>query len=233
MDRRHRNRTARLAGSLYILLVLCGLFYLVYIPSRLIVWDDATTTLENIRESGYLFRSGIIVAIVSFIIFTLLPLVLYKLLNETNKKAAFLMVLFAIISVPISFVNILSEFTVLELIQKSDSFGIVDASLADRVLFHLERYSNGLEVLQLFWGLWLLPFGYLVYKSGFLPKVLGVLLMAGCFGYLATFFGGFIFESFSGTTLSDVAGIPAALGEIGIALWLSIMGTNTRKPLNE
>ncbi|WBL44238.1 DUF4386 domain-containing protein [Algoriphagus halophytocola] len=75
-------------------------------------------------------------------------------------------------------------------------------------------------------GLWLFPFGYLVYISGFLPKLLGILLMAGCFGYLITFFGGFLYSDFNETMISDIVGYPAPLGEIGICLWLLVMGTN-------
>ena len=101
-----RNRTARAAGILYVLLVICGLVYLVYVPGQLIVWDDAATTLLNIKNSPSLFKLGILVALCSFFIFTLLPLVLYRLLSKVHRNAAILMVLFSIISVPISFVNI-------------------------------------------------------------------------------------------------------------------------------
>ncbi|WP_232623040.1 DUF4386 domain-containing protein [Pareuzebyella sediminis] len=228
MDReiKDRNKIARTAGLLYVLLVLCGLIYLVYIPSQLIVWDDADKTFSNINNSQLLFKVGILVAVCSFILFTLLPLVLYRLLKNVHKNSAFLMALFAIVSVPISFVNILNKFTVLDVIEKSKGSSTIDTSLAEQVLFQLEQYSNGLALLQIFWGLWLLPFGYLVYKSGFLPKVLGVFLMAGCFGYLVTFIGEFLFEDFSATTLSGIAAFPAAIGEIGIAFWLLIMGTN-------
>ena len=221
-----RNRTARAAGILYVLLVICGLVYLVYVPGQLIVWDDAATTLSNIRNSPSLFKLGIFIALCSFLIFTLLPLVLYRLLSKVHRNAAILMVLFSIISVPISFVNILNKFTVLDLIEKSNASNVTTLGLQNEVMLCFENYSNGLEVLQIFWGLWLLPFGYLVYKSGFLPKVLGVFLMAGCFGYLITFVGGFLIQDFSKTTLSSVASFPAATGEIGIALWLLIMGTN-------
>jgi hypothetical protein len=96
-------------------------------------------------------------------------------------------------------------------------------------MLYPENYNNGIEISQIFWGLWLLPFGYLVYKSGFLPKLLGVLLMLGCFGYLITFFGGFLFPNYLKTTFSDIVSIPASVGEIGICLWLLIMGTNSLK----
>ena len=220
-----RNGTARIAGVLYILLVICGLLYLVYIPSLLIDWNDASLTFLNIERSQGLFKMEILVAIASFLIFILLPLVLFKLLHSINKNAAYLMVLFAWISVPISFVNILNKFAVLDIIEKAERTKMTLEVTGHNVMFHLEQYAHGLEILQIFWGIWLLPFGYLVYKSGFLPKIFGLLLMAGCFGYLTTFLGAFLYEGFSSTILANIASLPAALGEIGIAFWLLIMGT--------
>jgi hypothetical protein len=137
------------------------------------------------------------------------------------------MVIFALVSVPIFFVNIINKFSVLTLINKSEYLEkLGEIELQTQVMFLIDNYNNGLEISQIFWGLWLLPFGYLVYKSGFLPKVLGVLLMIGCFGYLITFFGGFLYLDFNKTIISDIVGYPAPLGEIGICLWLLIMGTN-------
>jgi len=153
---------------------------------------------------------------------------LYKLLNKVNAVHAKLMVLFALISIPISFINILNKFSILSLIGKPaylQSMG--EAELQTQVMLHLDYYNNGINISQIFWGLWLFPFGYLVYKSGFLPKLLGILLMMGCFGYLITFFGGFLYPNFHDTVFSTIVGIPASAGEIGICLWLLIMGTTT------
>lgn len=222
-----RNKKARIAGILYLLLVISGFIYLVYIPSELIDFKNAIKTIENIRNSELLFRLGIVTAICSSLIFMLLPLALYNLLKNVNKVSAKFMVLFAIISVPISFVNILNKFSVLTLINKPEyRQQIGQGEFQTQVMLYLENYNNGIQISQIFWGLWLLPFGYLVYKSGFLPKILGVFLMAGCFGYLITFFGGFIYSGFNKTIISDIVGFPAAIGEIGICFWLLIMGTN-------
>jgi len=224
----NRNKTARLAGLLYLILVISGITNLMYIPSKLIVWESAAETLENIMNSELLFRLGIVSGIITFLTFLLLPLVLYRLLSEVNKMYATLMVIFAVISVPISFVNILNKFSVLTLIGKANYLQDLDLSeIQLQVMFHLDSYNNGIEISQIFWGLWLFPFGYLVYKSGFLPKVLGILLMAGCFGYLITFFGGFLSPNFHKTAVSTIVGLPASIGEIGICLWLLIMGTKT------
>ncbi len=222
-----RNKTARVAGLLYLLLIICGIISLAYIPSQLIVRESASKTLENIINSEFLFRLGIVTAIITFLIYILLPLALYKLLHEVNKVYANLMVIFALISVPIFFVNILSKFSVLTLINKAEYLEkLGEIELQTQVMFHIDSYNNGLEISQIFWGLWLFPFGYLVYKSGFLPKILGILLMIGCFGYLITFFGGFLYSGFNKTIIFEIAGYPAPLGEIGICLWLLIMGTN-------
>ena len=225
-----RNKTARVAGILYLMLIIGGIISLAYIPSQLIVRESASKTYENITNNELLFRLGIVVNIITFLIYIALPLALYKLLHEVNKVYANLMVIFVLVSVPISFVNMLNKFSVLTLINKAEYLEKLGVSeLQTQVMFHIDKYYNGIEISQIFWGLWLFPFGYLVYKSGFLPKLLGILLMAGCFGYLITFFGGFLYSDFNKTIISDIIGKPAPLGEIGICLWLLIMGTNKIK----
>ena len=225
-----RNKTARVAGTLYLILIISGIINLLYIPSKFIVWTDASKTFENIVNSEFLFRLGIVSGIITFLTFLLLPLVLYKLLNKINKVHANLMVIFALVSIPISFVNILNKFSVLTLISKAEYLQELEKTeLQTQVMLYLDYYNNGIEISQIFWGLWLFPFGYLVYKSGFLPKLLGILLMAGCFGYLITFFGGFLYSDFHKTIFSTIVGLPASIGEIGICLWLLIMGTNKFK----
>jgi len=222
-----RNKKARIAGILYLLLIISGFIYLVFIPSELIDIKNVAKTIENIRNSELLFRLGIVTAICSSLIFMLLPLALYDLLKSVNKVSAKFMVLFVLISIPISFVNILNKFSVLTLIntpEYKEKFG--QTEFQQQVMLYLENYNNGIQISQIFWGLWLLPFGYLVYKSGFLPKILGMFLIAGCFGYLMTFFGGFLYPDFNKTIIFYVLGFPAPIGEIGICLWLLIMGTN-------
>lgn len=82
---------------------------------------------------------------------------------------------------------------------------------------------------KLFWGLWLLPFGYLVLRSGFLPKILGILLMLGCFGYTIDVFGELLVSRYSDTSVSDYVLLPASVGEIGTCLWLLLVGARQPK----
>ena len=88
----------------------------------------------------------------------------------------------------------------------------------------LAAYGNGQWVLEIFWGLWLFPLGYLVVRCRFLPRTLGVLLMAGCAGYLVDFLGRLLIPAYLHSPLADYATLPAAIGEIGTGLWLLVFG---------
>jgi hypothetical protein len=220
------KRTARIAGALYLALVLSGLFSLMYVPKKLSDWNNTEAMINNIIANETLFRLGIFVGIFGYIIFALLPLALFKLLSPVNKIHAVLMVTFAVVSVPISLVNMLHKFDVLTLLGKANYLNTIDVTqLHTQIIMHLDYYRNGNQLASIFWGLWLFPFGYLVYKSGFLPKIIGVLLMFGCFGYVINFTGDFLFTSYDGSLISRVITIPGSLGEIGICLWMLIVGT--------
>ena len=222
------KKTARIAGLLYLIVVLSGLFHLLYVPGKLINWHNPVLTLQNITANETLFRLSILAGCICYTAFLFLPLVLYKLLSPVNKTHAVAMAALALLSVPISFVNLLNKFAVLTLISKPE-YAIAPPGLAQQVMLQLQYYSNGNLVASLFWGLWLLPFGWLVYKSGFLPKVLGVLLMAGCIGYLVNFVGELVFAgAYAKSGIDSYISIPGGLGEIGTCLWLIVMGVRIK-----
>lgn len=219
------KKTARIAGLLYLVVVLTGILSLAYIPSQTVVWNDAAASFRKLSQSAQLFRLGIAANLLCSLFFLLLPLVLYRLLSPVNKSWAILMVVFAAASVPISIVNIQHKFAVLTLISGENylqPFSI--GQLQSQVMFYLQQYENGNVVVQLFWGLWLLPFGYLVYRSGILPKLLGILLMLGCLGYLINCFGNILFPAYSSLGISSYVRLPASIGEIGACLWLLLFG---------
>lgn len=225
------KKTARIAGLLYLVVVLTGIFSMMYVPSKLIVWDNATTTFNNIVASETLFRLGIVGYLTCYTFFLFLPLVLYRLLRPVNEIYAKLMVVLAITSVPIAFANIQNKFNVLSLISGENYLKAIPyEQLQAQVLVCLNQYDNGNLVASIFFGLWLLPFGYLVIKSGFLPKVLGVLLMLGCLGYLINFLGNSLVADYSSYGISSYVQLPASIGEIGTCLWLLLMGAK-EKPI--
>ena len=184
------KKIARIAGLLYLIVVVTGIISLAYVPSKLIVWNDASKTYTNIVDNEMLFRIGILCGLICYTTFVVLPIALYKLLNPVNNTYALLMVVLAVASVPVSLINIGNKFSVLTLIHKASELkGVKPGRIQEQVLFQLHLYNNGNQIASIFWGLWLLPFGYLVFKSAFLPKFLGICLMIGCFGYLIDFAG--------------------------------------------
>jgi hypothetical protein len=172
------KKTARIAGLFYLVVVVTGVFSLLYVPSKLIVWDNAAATFNNIVASETLFRLGVVAGIICYTAFLILPFILYRILHHNNRPIAVMMVVLATISVPISLINLNNKLAVLTLIGKAgflSAFETVERHT--QVLLSLEYYNNGIQIASVFWGLWLLPFGYLVFQSGFLPKIFGVLLI--------------------------------------------------------
>jgi len=223
------KRTARTAGVLYLIVVVSGIFSLAYIPARITLSGSAGQVISSLKEMELLYRTGIMMGVLCYTAFLVLPLVLHKLLSPYGQHAAILMVAFAVVSVPISFVNIFHQFEVLSLLS---GVGYLNAfsteQLHAQVLLALEEYRKGLLVNKIFWGLWLMPFGYLVFKSGILPKVLGILLMMGCCGYLIDVVGTVMFPGYSKSLFAAYVTLPAALGEIGTCLWLLLMGAREK-----
>ena len=227
-----RKSTARLAGFIYAIVVLCGTLYLQYIPSTIKLKGDPATIVHRLMNAELLFRVGIVCELVCWLAFLILPVILYKLFKPVNGIVARLMVIFAVVQVPIAFMNLLNKFAVLSLISGSAYLKALPADqLSAQILFYLNLYQQGNFINQIFWGLWLFPFGYLVFKSGFLPKILGIFLMAGCVGYLIDFFGSFLFPEYGKTIISNYLTLPASLGEIGICLWLMIIGIKEKQIL--
>jgi hypothetical protein len=219
------QRTARLAGFLYILSMPFSIFGFFYVPSKLIVPGNAAATASNIMASEGLFRSGIVVWLIGMTIYVVLLLLLYKLLKPVNKTYALLMVLFNLLSIPIAFINEVNHLAVLVLLSGADYLKVFTVDqLQAQVMFFLDLHTQGIGVAQVFWTLWLFPMGYLVYKSVFLPRILGVFLMIACFGYLIDSFAFFLFPKFD-VTISRFT----FWGEVLFPLWLLIKGVNVEQ----
>ncbi|MDA3613809.1 DUF4386 domain-containing protein [Polluticaenibacter yanchengensis] len=224
-----KNRTSRIAGLLYLGVVLTGIFSLMYVPSKLINYDNAALTFQNIRSSEILFRFGIAGGLLCYIFFLFLPVVLYRLLKPVNENMAKIMVLLAVISVPMYFINAQNQLTALSIVNNPDAFTASTAEqIQSQVLFYISQYNDGMRLIHIFSGLWLLPFGYLVFRSGFLPKWLGIILMIGCVGYLFNFFARLLMPGYSELGISSYISLPASIGEIGICLWLLIIGAKNK-----
>jgi Domain of unknown function (DUF4386) len=223
------QKQAHLAGVFYFSVVVTGLFSLMYVGSQLRVPDNAAATLQNIRAHEGLFRASIASLVVNQIATLLLTLSLFKLLEGVNRTIAQLMVAFSVLGIPITLSALGYRLDVLTLISGADYLSaLTPAQIVERASLSLNAYSNRILIAETFWGLWLLPLGYLIFKSGFLPKILGVLLMLGCFSYLITVFGDILFVDYDKMLLAKYIMLPASIGEIGTCFWLLIFGAQRK-----
>jgi hypothetical protein len=218
------KKTARAAGLLYLLVAITGFFSTMYVPSACIVPGDPAATANKIRISESLFRIGIVSELISASSFIFLAMALYDLLKGVNKRHAALMVILAVVSVPIAFLNELNPSAALVLLSGSDFLSVFDPRQLDAlVMVFLRLHSYGFFVGMIFWGLWLFPFGVLVYRSGFLPRILGILLVVACFAYLTGSLTALLLPNY-GDAVNRFALIPEGVGELSIMAWLLIKG---------
>ncbi len=222
------KKTARVAGVLYLLVIVFGMFAELYVSLRLIVPEDAATTASNIMASELLYRIGFMSGLFHHTCFLLLVLVFYNLLKPVDKNLAALMMVLGLGAVPIMMLNMLNQFAALLLLSGADYLTVftTDQLQALGMLF-LVFYNHGYFIAGMFSGLFLLPLGYLVFKSGYLPRSLGVLLMLGCFGYLTELLVVFVFPSYE--VISYLGLAVAIIAEFSITLWLLLKGVNERK----
>ena len=221
------KKTARIAGFLYLLLALTGAFSILYVPSTLIVFGDAAATAEKIASSQLLFRAGILIGVVSHVIFVLLVLVLYHLLREFSRKQAMLMVTLVVISVATGFVNTINQLGALIALSGADFLSAFEEPELDALAYLFIRlHSHGIQIIHIFWGLWLFPFGLLVYRSRFIPKILGVLLIIAGVGYVLGTITFLILPQYQ-SALSTLITL-LEMGELPIILWLLIVGVKAQ-----
>src|SRR5216684_7498084 len=183
------KKQARLAGLLYLLASIPAPFGLIYVPGKLIVPGDATATADHVRASETLLRLGIASELIGFIIFIFVVLALYRLFKAVNEKHALAMAILLLVSIPISLLNVLNEIAALVLVSGADFLSAFEKGQLDALAYlFLRLHGQGFIVAQIFWGLWLFPFGMLVIRSGFIPRVLGVLLLIAGSAYVVTSF---------------------------------------------
>ena len=218
------KKTARIAGLLYLVNGVTGFFSIIYVPGKLIVSENAAATANNILASERLFRLGIVSELICAAEFVFLLWVLYRLLGAVNKTHASLMVILGLLQIPIMFVNVLNEIAALALLRGADFLAVFDQPQRQALAMQfLNLHEEGFGVAGIFWGLWLFPFGILLFKSGFLPRILGVLLIVACFGYLADSLTPLLLPGYA-DIVGRFASIALTLGEPAIILWLLIRG---------
>ena len=223
------QKTARMAGFLYFMYMVTTIFADVGGRSKLIVFDDAAATANNIMASEGLFRLSFVSDLLSAVFFLLAAWALYVLLKPVNKELALLFLLLNLGGVAVYSINLLNQFAAVLLLSGADTLNVFQADqLKALAMFFLNLYQNGYWISQIFFGAWLFPLGYLVFKSGFLPRILGIVMMIHCAGWLMTFLQFFLFPDYGLIThLTYPLGF---ISEFGLTLWLLIMGVKDQKP---
>jgi len=221
------DKSARIAGALYLLLMGAPL-RLVYIPNTLFVHGDATATAANIASHEALFRLGIVADLFTGVIMIFLVLALYRLFKDVDRNHAVLMVILGGLMVaPIYFLNTVNDAAALILIRGADFLSVFETAEREALaMFFLRLHHHGVLANEIFWGLWLFPFGILVIRSRFLPRFLGWWLIAGGTAYVAISLTGLLWPQYAQTVYNSA--FPAMLSEIAIMLWLLIKGAKVQ-----
>ena len=234
MDTKNNDLSQRKAATalrfLYLIWAIIGIFSLMYVPTKLIVFGDVVATAKNIMGNELLFRAGIVGSLITQLIFIFTVLFLYKLFKGVNKNQSILMVIFALVSVPIAMFNTLNKIAAVMLLNGAGYLKEFSTEqLYSLVMFFLNLNVQGQIIASIFWGLWLFPLGYLIYKSGYFPKFVGVAVIIGGIGYTIDSFIKFILPSFNIASVTDVL----IMGEMVFVLWIIVRGAKLPEMKNE
>lgn len=225
MDAKKKN--ARTAGLLYLIMAITGGFGIMYVPANIIVVGDIASTARNMIDSEFLVRLSVFSNLVSQTIFIFLVLSLNHLLKEVHPRYAKLMVTTVVVAVPIAFLNSLNLVAAQILVSDSDYLNVFDISQQNALMMlFINLYEQGIVIVEIFWGLWLLPFGLLVIRSKFIPKIIGIFLVIGCFSYLLESITSFFIPDYS-EIVTPYLMLPLMIGEFSIIFWLLIKGVRT------
>ncbi|MBU1049001.1 DUF4386 domain-containing protein [Candidatus Bipolaricaulota bacterium] len=218
-----QRKAARVAGLLYLLLIVFGVFAELVIRSKIIVFGNAATTASNILASPGLWRIGFASDVLMILCFLLLPLAFYVLFKPVGRRLASLVVILVSVSVPLMLVNMLLYYAPLHLLSGVEYLAVFSTDQLNAfAMASLDMYTTGVLLATLFHGLWLVPLGILAYRSGYFPKVLGILLMLACLGFVVETVQYFLLPSLN--VITTPAYILEMLGEFGFCGWLLIKG---------
>src|SRR5215469_6321576 len=217
------KKQARLTGLVYFLASIPAPLGLVYVPNKLVVLNDATATANNIRASESLLRLGMATELWQAIMFIFVALALYHLFKAVNRAHALTMMILMLVSIPIFLLSVVNEIGALLLVSGADFLSVFDPGQLNALAYIFMRlHSRTILVAEIFWGLWLFPFGILVIRSHFIPRFLGYLLFLAALGYLAGSLTFLLLPAYG--PVVDTFATKLTLCELPIILWLLIWG---------
>ena len=217
-----QRKAVTILRILYPIWIIFGMFGIMYVPATLIVSGDAATTASNILANESLFSMGIVSSLITQLIQIAAVLLLYQLFKSVDKNHASLMVIFALVGIPIAMLNTLNRVAALLLLSGADYLNVFGADqLQALMMFFLNLNEQGVIIASIFWGLWLFPLGYLIYKSGYFPRIVGILVIMGGFGYLIGSFTHILLPNYE--TIAAVLEL-MTFGETVFIVWILLKG---------
>ena len=208
-------------------MVVFGLFAELFFRQKLFIPSDAAATVQNILSNVFLYRIGIASDILMSLCYLLTALALYKLLAPVNKNLAAIMVLFAAAGCLMLLTNIQNELAPLTLLAGNENRGAFNASqLQILTMLNVQAFTHGYSIGQVFFALWVLPLGILIYRSRFIPKAFGILFMIEAVLAFSAVFVHFLIPNES---IETILLLPGTLAELSFLAWLLIWGINESK----
>lgn len=220
---------ARRAGWLYVVVLITAPLNLMVIPARFIVSGDAAATAARLIDGGTLYRLGVVAGLVSNVAFLLVGLALFELLKDVDRARARAMLVLLSVAVVLGAANLVLQLAPLALLGPAPFLAAVarpDVEAFAYTFLRLRDLTN--HVAMAYWGLWLFPLGQLVWRSGFLPRAIGALLLLGGLSYLALSVIAIATPHHYAT--ASWYGMPLyAVGELSLILWLVVRGARDER----
>jgi len=221
--------TVRTGGMLYLINIVLGFFAIGYVPATIVVSGNAATTAQNILSHELFYRLGFAAHIIILLTNIPLAVVFYNLFKVVSREVTLLVVFFSLVGTAIEAVNLLNQLAPLILLTNAHYSGAFNPDeLQSFAYMPFQFQTAGINLALIFFGCYCISIGYLIFRSTFLPKIIGILLVLGGSCYLINSFANFLTPELA-TNLSPCIQIPSGLAELSLCLWFLVMGVNVSK----
>jgi hypothetical protein len=223
------RQLARMAGALYLINIVAGAFAIGIVPAMLVVSGDAAATAHNIQTHELLYRFSLVAHLVVTVTNVPLAVIFYELFRVVNRRLALLDACFILVATAIEAAGLVNQFSPLVLLGSGPSTSALPTAQLEALAYIPTALSGiGYSIAQVFFVFDLVTIGYLVLRSTFLPRVIGVLLAIAGLAYLIYSFANLLAPGFAGNLVPWIQ-LPSLLGEGSLCLWLLIVGLNAQR----
>jgi len=219
---------ARMVGAFYLITIIMGVFAEVFVRGALVVRDDAAATATNILAHELLYRFGLAADLIMLVSYIAVTLLFYDLFKPVGRSLSLLAAFFSLVGIAVLAVNSLNHLAPMIFLSGAHYLSVFETNqLQALALMSLKMHSRGYSISGVFFGIYCVLIGYLVFKSGFLPRILGGLMVIGGVGYLTDSFAIFLSPTLA-VRLPDIT-VLGGIAELSLCLWLMVMGVNVAK----